>query len=72
MSFSDSIDYLATGSRDRVIHIYDGNFNTIESLEEHTSSVTHLKFSGYRLVSCSLDKSIIFREFNGQKFRIYH
>jgi len=65
IDFSDSIDFLASGSRDRAIHIYNENFEKIGTLEEHTSSITHLKFSENRLISCGLDKSIIFREYNG-------
>ncbi|CAD8068911.1 unnamed protein product [Paramecium primaurelia] len=72
LDFSEYIDLLATGSRDRIINIYDDQFQKIGSLEEHTSSVTCVKFSKNKLISCGLDKAIIFREFNGQKFKIYH
>ena len=65
LDFSENIDFLASGSRDRIINIYDEQFNKIGSLDEHTSSVTCVKFSKNKLISCGLDKSIIFREFNG-------
>jgi WD40 repeat protein len=41
------VHLLATGSRDRFLHIYnakDESYETICSLQEHSSSITSLKF----------------------------
>lgn len=64
---SDSVGYyVATGSRDRTAHVFKmspGKFNLVQTLEEHSSSITSVKFldQGNHLISCSADKSIIFR-----------
>nr|CAG4710624.1 unnamed protein product [Naegleria fowleri] len=60
----------ATSSRDRLIHVFqfkNADFKLVTSLDDHTASVTSIKFakdqSGERyLVSCSADKSIVFRK----------
>ena len=63
------INFLATGSRDRLIHVFDGNsrFSLLTTLEDHSSSITSLKFVFIQeklfLVSCGADKSLIFREY---------
>lgn len=59
--------YLATGSRDRLIHIFDAdnNYKFVTTIEDHSSSVTDLSFvrmnGEHKLISCSSDKSFIFR-----------
>ncbi|EGF77290.1 hypothetical protein BATDEDRAFT_35991 [Batrachochytrium dendrobatidis JAM81] len=62
---------LASASRDRLIHLFDasslshdGPFDLVQTFNDHTSTITGLKFShnGQRLVSCSADKSVIFRK----------
>lgn len=59
--------YLATGSRDRLIHIFDADhdYNIVTTMEDHSSSVTDLSFvrmnGENKLISCSSDKSFIFR-----------
>ncbi|CAJ0897281.1 6385_t:CDS:10 [Entrophospora sp. SA101] len=56
---------IATASRDRILHIFDinSNFQLIQTLDDHSSSITAIKFTndGGRLISCGADKSIIFR-----------
>jgi WD40 repeat protein len=59
--------YLATGSRDRLIHIFDADhdYNIVTTIEDHSSSVNDLTFvrmnGDNKLISCSSDKSFIFR-----------
>lgn len=79
-----NLDLLATGSRDRLIKLFDVSkaFALILTLDEHTSSITHLKFAYPQesnkliLISASLDRSIIFREYpndqNKKLLQIYH
>lgn len=62
----DSTYYLlASGSRDRLLHIFDvkNHCSLLQTLDDHSSAVTSVKFSdnGRKLVSCGPDKSIIFR-----------
>ena len=65
--------FLASGSRDRLIHIYNvnKNFEFIGSIDDHNASISALKFAYVKskgsliLVSCGADKSLIFREFKG-------
>jgi WD40 repeat protein len=61
----DNLNLMATGSRDRLIHIFDvkNDFRLIQTLEDHTSSITALQFCdhGRKLMSSAADKSIIFR-----------
>ena len=56
---------LASGSRDRLIHIFDleEKYNLVATLDDHSSSITAVKFAmgGSKLLSCSADKSIVFR-----------
>ncbi|KAG2388159.1 hypothetical protein C9374_001009 [Naegleria lovaniensis] len=60
----------ATSSRDRLIHVFqfkNAQFKLVTSLDDHTASVTSVKFTTDRngdryLVSCSADKSIVFRK----------
>ncbi|CAI2177185.1 1880_t:CDS:10 [Funneliformis geosporum] len=56
---------IATASRDRILHVFDinSNFKLIQTLDDHSSSITAIKFTndGGRLISCGADKSIIFR-----------
>ncbi|EFC42696.1 predicted protein [Naegleria gruberi] len=66
----DSTDILfATSSRDRLIHIFqykNSLFKLVTSLDDHTASVTSVRFTkdeNFRyLISCSADKSIVFRK----------
>ncbi|RCH86938.1 hypothetical protein CU098_000959, partial [Rhizopus stolonifer] len=56
---------IATASRDRLLHIFDvkSKFQLVQSLDDHSSSITSVKFSkdASRLISCGADKGIIFR-----------
>lgn len=61
---------LASASRDRLIHIFDATrfiqhrqFVLLQTLEDHSSTVTAIKFAdgGSKLISCGADKSVVFR-----------
>ncbi|KAI8968888.1 hypothetical protein BDF20DRAFT_826852, partial [Mycotypha africana] len=60
---------IATASRDRMIHIFDisSKFQLIQSLDDHSSSITSVRFTkdGSKLISCGADKGIIFRQLTG-------
>ncbi|XVF76771.1 hypothetical protein PTKIN_Ptkin13bG0293700 [Pterospermum kingtungense] len=57
---------LASGGRDRIIHLYDvkRNFELIESIDEHSAAVTSVKLAcnGSKILSCSADRSLVFRD----------
>ncbi|XP_061405980.1 LOW QUALITY PROTEIN: mitogen-activated protein kinase-binding protein 1-like [Lethenteron reissneri] len=61
------VKLLATASRDRLIHVLNAErgYSLEQTLDEHSSAVTAVKFSGIgdqlQLVSCGSDKSIYFR-----------
>ncbi|KAH3768001.1 wd repeat protein [Pelomyxa schiedti] len=76
MDYSHPVDpeasfLLATASRDRLIHIFDAGklnqpvatYSLLMTLNDHSSSITSVKFAchGTKLLSCSADRSIIFR-----------
>lgn len=71
---------LVSGGRDRLVHIYDAsrNFDVIETLDDHSASITAAKFAcnGSKLLSCSADKSVVFRNIEatsaGVKSTRYH
>eukprot|EP00106_Octopus_bimaculoides_P021697 XP_014789139.1 PREDICTED: WD repeat-containing protein 62-like [Octopus bimaculoides] len=58
---------LATASRDRLIHIFDveQDYGLLQTLDDHSSSITAVKFTKndgqFRMLSCSADKSLLFR-----------
>ncbi|KAK2561059.1 Mitogen-activated protein kinase-binding protein 1 [Acropora cervicornis] len=59
---------LASAGRDRLIHIFDvqNNFSFVQTLDDHSASITSVKFNmsesdELQLLSCGADKSIIFR-----------
>ena len=63
---SDSSPYLvATAGRDRLLHIFDihRQYALLQTLDDHSSSITCIKFTGdgSKIMSCGADKSIIFR-----------
>ncbi|KAJ3347677.1 hypothetical protein HDU83_001898 [Entophlyctis luteolus] len=81
LKHSNSHTLLATASRDRLIHIFNVNesFDLVQTLDDHTSSVTGIKFSenGRKLMSSAADKSIIFRSVretinNQLEYTTYH
>ncbi|KND04338.1 uncharacterized protein SPPG_00069 [Spizellomyces punctatus DAOM BR117] len=68
---------MATASRDRLIHVFDGarDFELVQTLDDHTSSITSVRFcdNGRRLMSCGADRSLIFRVTDtGNGFQSYH
>ncbi|KAM8793965.1 WD repeat-containing protein 62 [Eudromia elegans] len=57
---------LASASRDRLIHVLnvDKNYRLEQTLDDHSSAITSVKFAGngqVQLISCGADKSIYFR-----------
>ncbi|XP_055295668.1 mitogen-activated protein kinase-binding protein 1 isoform X6 [Sitodiplosis mosellana] len=65
---------LASASRDRLIHVFDVDigYQILQTLDDHSSSITSVKFIGsgltFQMVSCGADKSIIFRNFQQNQF----
>lgn len=61
---------LASASRDRLIHVFNvtEGYECMQTLDDHSSSITAVRFINTRgqlqMVSCSADKSIIFRQFH--------
>lgn len=61
--------YLASSSRDKLIHLFDAeaDYQFLQTIDDHTSSITALRFVNNRandclqLVSCGADRKIIFR-----------
>ncbi|CAG0915557.1 unnamed protein product [Notodromas monacha] len=63
--------YLASAARDRLLHVFavHKDYDTAQTLADHSSAVTCLRFAhpregGVRLMSGSSDRSIVFREFD--------
>lgn len=58
---------LASASRDRLIHIFDmdSKCNLVQTVYDHSASITAVKFTGLNselcMVSCGADKSVYFR-----------
>lgn len=65
---------LASASRDRLIHVFDveNKYNILQTLDDHSSSITSVKFIGsgltFQMISCGADKSIIFRNYQNNQF----
>ncbi|XP_073404932.1 WD repeat-containing protein 62 [Dendrobates tinctorius] len=61
------VTLLASASRDRLIHILhvDRDYTLLQTLDDHSSSITAVKFAGdgdqLHMISCGADKSIYFR-----------
>ncbi|XP_017574693.1 WD repeat-containing protein 62 isoform X1 [Pygocentrus nattereri] len=61
------LQLLASASRDRLIHIFnmENNYSLVQTVYDHSASVTAMKFTGVGskvcMVSCGADKSIYFR-----------
>ncbi|CAL1528416.1 unnamed protein product [Lymnaea stagnalis] len=59
--------FLATSSRDRLIHVFDvdQNYGLVQTLGDHSSSITAVRFTDnenkLRMISCGADKSILLR-----------
>lgn len=64
--FLDAPSLIATASRDRLLHIFDikSKFQLVQSLDDHSSSITSVRFSedANKLISCGADKGVIFRQ----------
>lgn len=60
---------LISGSRDRLIHVFDATdgFKLMQTLSDHSAAVTSVKFceGTNRIISCSADRSIVFRSRGG-------
>ena len=60
--------YLASASRDRLIHTFDAtaDYTFLQTLGDHSSSITAVRFlqtqDGLQMLSCGADKSIIIRQ----------
>ncbi|XP_013394584.1 WD repeat-containing protein 62 isoform X1 [Lingula anatina] len=58
---------LASASRDRLIHVFDtrDQYNLVQTLDDHSSSITAVKFAEndgqIKMLSCAADKSVLFR-----------
>ncbi|XP_067941965.1 mitogen-activated protein kinase-binding protein 1-like [Watersipora subatra] len=73
LEFSDyslGYRYLVSASRDRLIHIFDAgnNYSHLQTLSDHSSSICSVKIiptaDDMLLISCSNDKSLLFRTAN--------
>ncbi|GMI71397.1 hypothetical protein like AT3G09080 [Hibiscus trionum] len=63
---NDNHYLLASGGRDRIIHLHDvkRNFELIESIDDHSAAVTSVQLAcnGCKILSCSADRSLVFRD----------
>ncbi|XP_055878528.1 mitogen-activated protein kinase-binding protein 1-like isoform X5 [Biomphalaria glabrata] len=66
-SYTEHGKFLATSSRDRLIHVFDvdQNYGLVQTLGDHSSSITAVRFTDtddkLRMISCGADKSILVR-----------
>ncbi|CAG5136024.1 unnamed protein product, partial [Candidula unifasciata] len=66
-SYTDAGRFLATSSRDRLIHVFDvdAHYGLVQTLGDHSSSITAVRFTDLdnklRMISCGADKSILLR-----------
>jgi mitogen-activated protein kinase binding protein 1 len=70
--------FLASGGRDRLIHIYDATptlpddqrYHLVTTLDSHSSSITitHFTSDGHKFISCSGDKTMVLSTINGNEF----
>ncbi|CAF3454137.1 unnamed protein product, partial [Rotaria sp. Silwood1] len=64
-----NVSFLASSSRDRFVHIFDASkdYQLVATLDDHSAAITAVRFtfssvtSNLQLISCSADKSLIFR-----------
>lgn len=77
----DNPKLLASASRDRLIHVFCVNegYNFLQTLDDHSSSITAVRFfnqtnqnNQLQMVSCSADKSIIFRQLQEVNISIFY
>ena len=67
--FVPGYELLASASRDRLIQIFDvkNDYNCLQTLDDHSSSITALRFAAlngarqFGLISCGVDKAVILR-----------
>jgi WD40 repeat protein len=68
-SMDMNVTFLASSSRDRFVHIFDvtKDYQLVATLDDHSAAITAVRFtyssitSNLQLISCSADKSLIFR-----------
>uniref|UniRef100_A0AC35GKW9 Anaphase-promoting complex subunit 4 WD40 domain-containing protein n=1 Tax=Panagrolaimus sp. PS1159 TaxID=55785 RepID=A0AC35GKW9_9BILA len=64
---TDGHTMLASGGRDRLIHLYDAEngYQHLATVEDHSSSVNSIKFiptsSGFEMFTCATDKLVVIR-----------
>lgn len=69
------VTFLASSSRDRFVHIFDTSkdYQLVATLDDHSAAITAVRFtfssitSNLQLISCSADKSLIFRSISKVK-----
>jgi len=65
--YLSGVQLLATASRDRLLHVFDINHNygLIQTLDDHSSAITAVRFTQLdnqcMMLSCGIDKSVLFR-----------
>jgi WD40 repeat protein len=72
---STGVTFLASSSRDRFVHIFDASkdYQLVATLDDHSAAITAVRFttssitSNLQLISCSADKSLIFRSISKVK-----
>lgn len=68
--------FLASSSRDRFVHIFDvlKDYQLVATLDDHSAAITAVRFtvssvtSNLQLITCSADKSLIFRSISKVNF----
>lgn len=70
--------FLASGGRDRLIHIYDATstlsndqrYHLVTTLDSHSSSITitHFTSDGKKFISCGGDKTMVLNDIKGNEF----
>ncbi len=74
-SLDRNVTFLASSSRDRFVHVFDASkdYQLIATLDDHSAAITAVRFtfssitSNLQLISCSADKSLIFRSISKVK-----
>ena len=66
---------MASTSRDRLLHVFDReqDYGLIQTLDDHSAAITSVKFTQQdnelHMISCGVDKSILFRNAVNVSFR---